>query len=69
MLPFRVFDKEKKEMWQVINYHPGAGTEGSYLAAKEDDDATDRDMRLIQVSELVTFKFVDFLEEAEPFEN
>ena len=69
MLPFRVFDKEKKEMWQVINYHPGASSEGSYLAAKEDDDNTDRDMRLIPASELVTFKFVDFLEEAEPFEN
>ncbi len=69
MLPFRVFDKEKKQMWQVINYHPGANSEGSYLATKEDDDATDGDMRIITAQELVNFKFVDFLEEAEPFEN
>jgi hypothetical protein len=69
MLPFRVFDKEKKQMWQVINYHPGAGSEGSYLATKEDDDTTDGDMLIIPAKELVTFKFVDFLEEAEPFEN
>jgi len=68
MLPFRVFDKEKKQMWQVINYHPG-GSEGSYLATKEDDDVTDGDMRIIPATELVNFKFVDFLEEVEPFES
>ena len=56
-------------MWQVINYHPGANSEGSYLATKEDDDATDGDMLIIPAKELVNFKFVDFLEEAEPFEN
>jgi hypothetical protein len=68
MLPFRVFDKEKKQMWQVINYHSGAN-EGSYLATKEDDDATDGDMRIIPASEIVNYKFVDFLEEVEPFES
>jgi hypothetical protein len=69
MLPFRVFDKEKKQMWQVINYHPGTNSDGSYLATKEDDDVTDGDMRIIPAAELVTFKFVDFLEEVEPFES
>ena len=69
MLPFRVFDKEKKQMWQVINYHPGTNSDGSYLATKEDDDVTDGDMRIISASELVSFKFVDFLEEVEPFES
>ena len=68
MLPFRVFDKEKKQMWQVINYHPGAN-DGTYLATKEDDDSTDGDMRIIPAAELVNFKFVDFLEEVEPFET
>lgn len=69
MLPFRVFDKEKKQMWQVINYHPGTNSDGSYLATKEDDDVTDGDMRIIPAAELVSFKFVDFLEEVEPFES
>ena len=55
MLPFRVFDKEKKQMWQVINYHPSSGSDGSYLATKEDDDASDGDMRIIPAGELVTF--------------
>lgn len=69
MLPFRVFDKEKKQMWQIINYHPSSETEGSYLATKEDDDSSDGDMRIIPANELVSYKFVDFLEEVEPFEN
>lgn len=70
MVPFRVFDREKKQMWQIINYHPGsAGSEGSYLATKEDDDASDGDMRIIPSDELAGFKFVDFLEEVEPFEG
>ena len=51
MLPFRVFDKEKKQMWQVINYHPGTNSDGSYLATKEDDDVTDGDMRIIPAQE------------------
>ncbi|MCX6130238.1 MAG: hypothetical protein NTX25_14395 [Proteobacteria bacterium] len=56
-------------MWQVINYHPGTNSDGSYLATKEDDDVTDGDMRIIPAAELVSFKFVDFLEEVEPFES
>jgi hypothetical protein len=69
MLPFRVFDREKKQMWQVINYHPGTNSDGSYLATKEDDDATDGDLRIIPAVELASYKFVDFLEEVEPFES
>ncbi|MFW7380438.1 MAG: hypothetical protein ACOH5I_16620 [Oligoflexus sp.] len=69
MVPFRVFDREKKQMWQIINYHPVANTQGAYLATKEDDDASDGDMRIIPAEELAAFKFVDFLEEVEPFEG
>ncbi|SME93943.1 hypothetical protein SAMN06296036_10266 [Pseudobacteriovorax antillogorgiicola] len=69
MVPFRVFDREKKQMWQIINYHPNQGAQGSYLATKEDDDATDGDMMIIAAEDLAGFKFVDFLEEVEPFEG
>ncbi|WP_159455093.1 hypothetical protein [Pseudobacteriovorax antillogorgiicola] len=56
-------------MWQIINYHPNQGAQGSYLATKEDDDATDGDMMIIAAEDLAGFKFVDFLEEVEPFEG
>ncbi len=69
MVPFRVFDRENKQMWQIINYHPASGPAGSYLATKEDDDATDGDMRIIPAEELANFKFIDFLEEVEPFDS
>ena len=69
MVPFRVFDRDQKQMWQIINYHPNQGSQGAYLATKEDDDATDGDMKIIPAEELATFKFVDFLEEVEPFEG
>ncbi len=69
MVPFRVFDRDKKQMWQIINYHPSQGTDGSYLATKEDDDATDGDMKIIPATELASYKFVDFLEEVEPFDS
>lgn len=69
MVPFRVFDRGSKQMWQIINYHPTGGDGGSYLATKEDDDSTDGDMRIIPAEELATYKFVDFLEEVEPFDS
>lgn len=69
MVPFRVFDRENKQMWQIINYHPAAGESGSYLATKDNDDSTDGDMRIIPAEELASFKFVDFLEEVEPFDS
>ncbi|NRA64608.1 MAG: hypothetical protein HRU19_09005 [Pseudobacteriovorax sp.] len=69
MVPFRVFDRENKQMWQIINYHPSQGPGGSYLATKEDDDSTDGDMKIIGAEDLATYKFVDFLEEVEPFDS
>lgn len=69
MVPFRVFDREEKQMWQVVNYHPSAQGEGTYLVTREDDDASDGDMKIISAADLAQFKFVDFLEEVEPFEG
>lgn len=69
MVPFRVLDKENKQIWQIINYHPSAEKQGSYLASKEDDDSSDGDMRLIPAEELVAYKFIDFIEEVEAFEG
>lgn len=69
MVPFRVFDRDNKQMWTVLNFHPNGQGEGTYLATKEDDSDTDGDMRLIPVKDLVKFRFVDFLEESEPFEG
>lgn len=63
MIPFRVFDREHKQMWLVVNYHPDSNGAGSYLATKEDDSDTDGDMRLIAAKDIVKMRFVDFLDE------
>ena len=69
MVPFRVFDKANKQMWQVINFHPDNDSGGSYLATREDDSDSDGDMKIITAKDLVHFKFVDFLEEIEPYND
>lgn len=66
MVPFRVFNRENKEMWIVLNYHPGAGN-GTYLLAREDDSEADGEMRLCKADELAKYKLVDFLDEAEDY--
>lgn len=67
MVPFRVFDREKKEMWVVLNYHPGtaAGDNGTYLLAREDDAERDGEMAVIAATDVAKFRLVDFLEEGE----
>jgi hypothetical protein len=71
MVPFRVFDRENKDWWIVLNYHPGGGPDGagSYLVAREDDEDNERDgqMQLIAAKDLSKFKLVDFLEEQEGY--
>lgn len=64
MVPFRAFDREKREMWIVLNYHPSAaaGDQGTYLAALEDADERDWEMRVFSVGDLAKFRLVDFLE-------
>lgn len=62
MIPFRAFDRDQKQMWVIINYHP---TSGTYLVAREDDSDTDGDMRLIPEKDIAKFRLVDFLDEIE----
>lgn len=60
MVPFRVFDREKKELWIVLNHH---SHDGSYMAAREDDADRDFEMRVIPATELAGMRFVDFLDD------
>src|SRR5262245_58571451 len=49
MVPFRVIDQDSKQMWIVLNYHPGTspGDNGTYLVAKQDDEERDLPMQLV----------------------
>ncbi len=67
MIPFRVFDRVNKQIWQIINFHPDNAAGGSYLATREDDSDADGDMKIISAKDLVSFKFIDFLDGGEPF--
>ena len=67
MVPFRIFDKENKAIWIVLNYQPDPGGGGGYLIAREDDSETDGEMRIISAAEMTGFKLVDFLDEADEF--
>jgi len=62
MVPFRIYDKAAREMWIVLNYH---SKEDSYLLAREDDSDADGELRVISANEILKFKLVDFLDEAE----
>jgi len=68
MVPFRVYDREKKEMWIVLNFHPNQNG-GSYLVAREDDSDADGEMRIVEAEKLKGFRLVDFLDEAEDFSD
>jgi hypothetical protein len=61
MMPFRAYDREKKQMWVILNYHPGQDG-GSYLAAKETDDEEDGVISLLPFKDMGKFKLVDFLD-------
>ena len=67
MVPFRVFDRNAKEVWIVVNYHPNGDDGGHYLIALEDDDDRERDgqMKIIPATDLPSYKLMDFLEENE----
>ena len=62
MVPFKVFDRQNKQIWLVLNYHPDSKG-GKYLAALENDEDTDGEMQIIDSAQLVKFKFLEFLEE------
>jgi hypothetical protein len=69
MGPFRVFDRENKEMWVVLNYHPGTAPtdSGTYLLAREDDNERDGEMAILPATSLAKYRLVDFLEEGEAY--
>jgi len=68
MVPFRVFDRDNKEMWIVLNYQAGAG-HGSYLLAREDDSDADGEMKIVKAEDLAKLKMVDFLDESEEYRD
>lgn len=65
MVPFRVFDRENKELFVVLNYHPGSATgdQGHYLLAREDDNERDGEMLIVPATNFSKYRLVDFLEE------
>lgn len=68
MIPFRVFNRDTKEMWQVLSYQNASGN-GSYLVAKESDDSSDGEMAIFTAEELSKFRFVDFMDDSDSFEG
>lgn len=69
MVPFRVFNRETKNMWVVLNYQPGTAPNdrGTYLVAREDDNEKDGEMAIVSADELAKYRLVDFLEEGDPY--
>ena len=67
MVPFRVFDRENKAIWIVLNFHPEPTGGGAYLLAREDDSDLDGEIRIVAAAEMTGFKLVDFLDEADEY--
>ena len=64
MLPFRVYDREEKTTWLILNYHPSAN-EGLYLAAREDDSPEDGELRLIDATKLSKLRMAGLIVDGE----
>jgi len=69
MVPFRIFDRERREMWIVLNFHPSATDGGKYLLAREDDSEQDGEIKLIGGEDMAKYRLVDFLDEAEEYDD
>ena len=63
MIPFRIFHREKKEMFIVINYQDVAG--GNYLAARQSDSDSEGELLLIASQDLKKYRFEGFVEQPE----
>ncbi|NDE15461.1 hypothetical protein EBZ80_11075 [bacterium] len=63
-----MFDRENKEMWIVLNYQ-GGGASGSYLMSREDDGDSDGELRIVRAEDIVKYRLVDFLEEADEYQS
>lgn len=64
MVPFRVYDRDNKITWVIINYHPDYQG-GTYLAARDDDTDKDRELSLLSVADVAKLRMVDFLDESD----
>ena len=62
MLPFKVFDREKKITWLILNYQSGQGS-GSYLAVREDDSDRDGEISILPAENFAGFRMVGFLDD------
>ena len=60
MIPFKVFDRDKKVTWLIINFH-ATPNGGQYLAALE-DDSTEKDgnLHLLDAEELTNYRLIGF---------
>jgi len=69
MVPFRVFDRENKVMWVVLNYHPGTSPNdnGTYLAARGEEDEREGEISILPATDLARFRLVDFLEDDDAY--
>ena len=67
MVPFRVFDRENKAIWIVLNFQPDQNGGGNYMLAREDDSDADGEIRMVGANDMPGFKLVDFLDEAEEY--
>lgn len=64
MLPFRVFDRDNKITWLILNFHPNTAG-GKYLAAREDDSNQDGELSLINAADMAKFRMVGFVDDHE----
>lgn len=64
MIPFKVFDRQKKITWVILNFH-ASESGGQYLAAREDDSEHDGDLVLIPAQDMTRFRMVGFVEDVE----
>ena len=65
MIPFKVFDRDKKVTWLIINFH-STPEGGKYLAALE-DDSTEKDgnLHLLDAKDLTNFRLIGFADLSE----
>jgi hypothetical protein len=64
MIPFRVYSKEEKTTWVIVNHNPGSNG-GHYLAYREDHEELDGILEVISSDKLTGMKMVNFIEEAD----
>lgn len=64
MIPFRVFNRDKKEMWIVLNFQPGSDG-GGYLASRQVDSDAEGELALIPAKDFLKYRFEGFIEAPE----